>query len=458
MNKREKILLKEIADTQTGPFGTQLHEKDYVSIGTPIVTVEHLGEISFIKQNLPLVSDDDKLRLSKYILKEGDIVFSRVGSVDRCTYVSAKEDGWLFSGRCLRVRFNENANAKYVSFYFRQKFFKEMMLNISVGATMPSLNTSLMANIPLYLPKKETQKKIAKVLSSLDSKIELNNRINAELEAMAKTIYDYWFVQFDYPDQNGKPYKASGGKMVWNEELKREIPEGWGMEKMENWLNIDKSGDWGKDNPEGNFIKKVICFRGADINGLNGFGELKPPVRFINEKNSFKILNSHDLIIEISGGSPTQSTGRMAFITDATIKRFEHPLICSNFCKPISMKNKKLLYNFVYYWNNLYENGVFFGYEGKTSGIKNLLFDSFINSYSTVVPEDKVVEKFYNIMENIQEKKQTALAENQKLAELRDWLLPMLMNGQVKVKEATEYIQSPNYLSMAAEPEVGYGM
>jgi len=204
---------------------------------------------------------------------------------------------------------------------------------------------------------------------------------------------------------------------------------------MAEWLNIDKSGDWGKEEAEGNFTQKIICFRGADINGLNGLDELKPPVRYILEKNSFKILKSHDLIIEISGGSPTQSTGRLAFITDATIKRFEHPLICSNFCKPVSMRNKKLLYNFVYYWNSLYDNGVFFGYEGKTSGIKNLLLDSFLSSYYTVVPDEKIVEQFYDIMDNIQEKKQTALAENQKLTELRDWLLPMLMNGQVKVND-----------------------
>ena len=251
---------------------------------------------------------------------------------------------------------------------------------------------------------------------------------------MAKLLYDYWFIQFDFPNEKGKPYKSSGGKMVWSEELKREIPKGWEVEKMSEWIDSDKSGDWGKEEAEGNFTKEVTCIRGADINGLNGLAELKPPTRFILEKNSFKILNSHDLIVEISGGSPTQSTGRLAYITDATIKRFENPLICSNFCKPISMKNKKLLYNFAYYWNSLYDNGVFFGYEGKTSGIKNLLFDSFVNSFNTFVPEEKIINKFYDFMENIQSKKQTALAENQKLAELRDWLLPMLMNGQVKVK------------------------
>lgn len=452
MSKLQKYYLKEIAVTQTGPFGTQLHEEDYVDYGTPIVTVEHLGEIGFNLNNLPLVSDIDKKRLSKYVLREGDIVFSRVGSIDRCTYVSKNEDGWLFSGRCLRVRFNENANAQYVSYYFRQKYFKEMMLNISVGATMPSLNTTLMSNIPLFLPPIDSQQRISAVLSALDSKVRLNNLINTQLEAMAKTLYDYWFVQFDFPNAEGKPYKNSGGKMTWNKELKRELPKGWKATKMADWIEGDKSGDWGSEIEEGNYIQKVTCIRGADINGLNGLAELKPPTRFILEKNKHKILNSHDLIIEISGGSPTQSTGRLAFITDATINRFENPMICSNFCKAISLKNKKMLYNFAYYWNSLYENGAFFGHEGKTSGIKNLLFDSFVNSYWTVMPEEKIAEKFYDFMENIQNKKQSNLAENQQLSSLRDWLLPMLMNGQVKVGDVEEWSGL-----MVAEPGVEYG-
>lgn len=119
------------------------------------------------------------------------------------------------------------------------------------------------------------------------------------------------------------------------------------------------------------------------------------------------------------------------------------------------MKNKKVLYNFVYYWKSLYDVGIFFGYEGKTSGIKNLLFDSFVSSYYTVVPDDKIVDQFYNIMENIQEKKQTTLAENQQLASLRDWLLPMLMNGQVMVGESKENkasYKTDEKMRMAAEP------
>ncbi len=319
------------------------------------------------------------------------------------------------SSEFIVLRQNENTINDFIFYLAQSPAFRKRAISCMEGTSgRKRVNEGALKLQVLPIPDKSTQQKIASVLSALDSKIDLNNRINAELEAMAKTLYDYWFVQFDFPDKNGKPYKSSGGKMVWNEELKREVPEGWGVQKMSEWLDIDKSGDWGKDEAEGNFTKKVICFRGADINGLNGMDELKPPVRYILDKNSFKILKSHDLIIEISGGSPTQSTGRLAFITDATIKRFELPLICSNFCKPVSMRNKKLLYNFVYYWKSLYENGVFFGYEGKTSGIKNLLLDSFISSYYTVVPDKNLVNKFYDFMESVQEKKTNCFSRKPK--------------------------------------------
>lgn len=177
----EEYKLSDIAEVQTGPFGSQLHNEDYVSVGTPIVTVEHLGNRRFSKQNLPLVSDIDKERLAKYMLQEGDIVFSRVGSVDRCSYVSASENGWLFSGRCLRVRCGNSCYPLFLYYYFCNEPIKQYIKSIAVGATMPSINTGLMADIPIVLPNIEDQKRIAGILSSLDDKIELNRRINDNL-------------------------------------------------------------------------------------------------------------------------------------------------------------------------------------------------------------------------------------------------------------------------------------
>jgi type I restriction enzyme S subunit len=313
-------------------------------------------------------------------------------------------------------------------------YIKKSIQNSASGSIQDNINIDYLTKLKFKIPEKKYQDKIVDILFFLDSKIELNNKINKELESMAKTLYDYWFVQFDFPNENGKPYKSSGGKMVYNKELKRKIPEGWEVKTISQLIGNNKGGDWGKEQEEGNYTQKVSCIRGADLNGLNGLGELNPPERFILDKNSNKILESHDLIVEISGGSPTQSTGRLSFVIDETITRFENPLICSNFCKSFSLENKKYLYYFIYMWNNLYDNSVLFGWEGKTSGIKNLLFDSFSQKYFIVLPNESINQKFYEKMDSLHKMKQKNLKENQELANLRDWLLPMLMNRQVRVK------------------------
>lgn len=175
--------LSALADIQTGPFGSQLHKEDYVEVGTPIVTVEHLGRKRFSFQNLPHVSDEDKARLSKYTLQEGDIVFSRVGSVDRCSYVSKEYSGWMFSGRCLRVRPYAEINPLYLYYYFTMESTKQFIRGIATGATMPSINTKFMGEVPISYPNIDIQKKIESILSAIDAKIEVNDDINNNLAA-----------------------------------------------------------------------------------------------------------------------------------------------------------------------------------------------------------------------------------------------------------------------------------
>jgi len=175
--------LRDIADIQTGPFGSQLHKEDYVDIGTPIVTVEHLGKRIFTEQNLPKVSDEDKARLLKYVLKEGDIVFSRVGSVDRCSYVDVAHDGWMYSGRCLRVRPNAEVDPLYLYYFFCLEDTKQFVRNIAVGATMPSINTKLLGEVEVAYPSQREQQKTVALLSALDDKIEINQKINDNLAA-----------------------------------------------------------------------------------------------------------------------------------------------------------------------------------------------------------------------------------------------------------------------------------
>ncbi len=181
----EVLSLGEIASVKTGPFGSVLHAEDYVQSGTPIITVEHLGESSISRQNLPLVSDEDKKRLSAYELHTGDIVFSRVGSVDRNAYVTEAEDKWLFSGRLLRIRvLDTRSNPKYLSFFFKDTQIKSKVREIAVGQTMPSLNTKLLSGFPVYLPRLSEQQRIAEALSDMDELIASMEKLIAKEKAI----------------------------------------------------------------------------------------------------------------------------------------------------------------------------------------------------------------------------------------------------------------------------------
>lgn len=189
----KKTRLALMADIQTGPFGSQLHKEDYVENGTPIVTVEHLGERRFAMQNLPYVSDEDCIRLDKYRMLEGDVVFSRVGSVDRCSYAFAENNGWLFSGRCIRVRACREIDPLYLYYYLNSEAIKRFVRSIAVGATMPSINTKLMGEIPLLYPSIKEQRNMVHILSVIDDKIERNIAINKNLEEQAQAIFTHLF-------------------------------------------------------------------------------------------------------------------------------------------------------------------------------------------------------------------------------------------------------------------------
>ena len=195
MSEWQETTLGEIAEVQTGPFGSQLKNEQYIVGGTPVVTVEHISNFRIKDFDYPSVTAEDKNRLSRYLLKEGDIIFTRVGSVDLSAYVQAHQNDWMFSSRMLRVRPDKRVDARFLSYYFQQKSFRDYILNISVGATMPSINTGILKGIQVAYPDKAEQKAIASVLSSLDFKIDLLHRQNTTLEFMAETLYRQWFVE-----------------------------------------------------------------------------------------------------------------------------------------------------------------------------------------------------------------------------------------------------------------------
>ena len=177
--------LEDVADVKTGPFGSALHADDYVLTGTPIITVEHLGEQMITRQNLPLVSAQDKQRLSAYLLEEGDIVFSRVGSVDRNAYVTKNEEGWLFSGRLLRIRSKSvKLHSRFLVYYFKAEPVKAKIRNIAVGQTMASLNTKLLNSFEIAIPPLPEQRAIASALSDADKYITALEKLIAKKRAI----------------------------------------------------------------------------------------------------------------------------------------------------------------------------------------------------------------------------------------------------------------------------------
>ena len=452
MSKLDFDVLKRLT-SKIGSGATPTGGKsEYKDEGIALIRSQNVLDMCFSKDGLAFIDEKQASKLDNVTVLEGDILLNITGdSIARVCKVPKEILPARVNQHVSIIRANERRDQNYLLYYLI--FRKDYLLTISrVGGTRNALTKEAIEKIEIRFD--DNHKKIGAVLSLLDEKIELNNKISTELEQMAKMLYDYWFVQFDFPNSKGKPYKSSGGKMVYSDVIKRDVPKGWEVNTFADWIKETKTGDWGKDEAEGNYIERVFCVRGADINGINGKGTVKAPERFILRNNISKALSVNDFVIEISGGSPTQSTGRIALLSSKVFERFNAPVICSNFCKAVSLKDEKYVFNFQQEWRRLYDANVFFGFEGKTSGIKNFLFDSFANSYQVILPPKEVVEKFYEFAHSLEVKKQNNLLQNQQLAALRDWLLPMLMNGQAKVLD--NYGSSEETINTAFEPSLVY--
>ncbi|MEK7071055.1 MAG: restriction endonuclease subunit S, partial [Patescibacteria group bacterium] len=266
----------------TGPFGSQLHASDYVRHGIPCIMPANMKNNRIDLSDVVFIAEADAQRLSKYLVKENDILYSRRGDVTQKALIRKKEVGYFCGTGCLLLRPGENFDARFLTHYLSIPTIKGWIISQAVGATMPNLNTGILSDIPFHGPEKAEHEKIANVLSTLEDAMEINDKIGQTLEVITKTLYDYWFVQFDFPDENGKPYKSSGGRMVWSEALKTEIPNGWKVQKISEIIRDEKNGDWGKEEETQKYTNKVFCIRGADINGLNGKEFCNPPQRFIS--------------------------------------------------------------------------------------------------------------------------------------------------------------------------------
>lgn len=385
--------LRDIADIQTGPFGSQLHKEDYVDIGTPIVTVEHLGNRVFTEQNLPKVSDEDKARLSKYVLKEGDIVFSRVGSVDRCSYVDAAHDGWMFSGRCLRVRPNTEVDPLYLYYFFCLEDTKQFVRNIAVGATMPSINTKLLGEVEVAYPSQTEQQKIVALLSALDDKIEINQKINDNLYAQAKAIFAQRFIGIET------------------------IPDGWkkgNLLDIANYLNgLAMQKFRPRDDEVGLPVLKIKELRqgSCDVSSELCSPSIKP--EYIVHDGDVIFSWSGSLLVDIWCGGTCGLNQHLFKVTSETYDQW-----------------------FYYLWT-AHHLERFIAIAADKATTMGHIKRGELEKAEVLIPSEKDYKGISSLMNPLFNLIIANRIEARKLAELRDELLPKLMSGEIDVSEVS---------------------
>ena len=287
--------------------------------------------------------------------------------------------------------------------------------NQKSGSGVPTMNRNHLHPIKIRAYRDKTcQQRTIKILSLIDKKIQINNQINQELEAMAKTLYDYWFVQFDFPDQNGKPYKSSGGKMVYHPELKREIPEGWGVEKLSSILEIGRETINPMKTPKEEF--KYYSIPEYDVSGSFSYelGETIKSNKFLVEKSDLLVSKLNPWFNRVVYNLEESAISSTEFIVWKTINRFE-----KNFLYQVATSE-----GFIEYCTRFAT--------GTSNSHKRVSPDIMV---SFQIPFEKTyIQKFGEITDSIRTQVLQNNEQNQELIQLRDWLLPMLMNGQVKVE------------------------
>lgn len=389
----------------------------YSPIGTdkgfPMLSVKDMRENGFDYSNCKFISNQDYNTLVRNDCKPllNDVLIAKDGSYLKHVFVVKNEinQAILSSIGILRPDLNL-INPHYLKYYLQTKSVKETVAKKYVsGSALPRIILKNFGEIDILKPDLSTQQKIASILSALDDKIELNNKINAELEQMAKTLYGYWFVQFDFPNEEGKPYKSSGGKMVYNEVLKREIPEGWEVKKLCEIANITmgQSPTGESYNDEGNGI---IFFQGS-----TDFGWRFPENRVYTTQPT-RFAKEDDILLSVRAPIGTMNLA----MKDCCIGRGLAALNEKN-------RNSSFL---IYQMNYFKKKFEYLNSVGTTFG--SLTKDE-LYKLELVYPSKKILKQFETIVSTFDNRIKINTKQNKELSALRDWLLPMLMNGQVKV-------------------------
>ena len=413
-----KYKLGDISEIQSGPFGTQLHKDEYVLEGIPMLNSKNIGNGIVVEDSLDFVPEAVCERLPRYVLKKGDILFGRAGTIERHTYVDSKYDGCFQGTNCIRIRCKDKQKSRYISYYLWLNKLKVKIENAAGGSIQSYITTDLLKDIEVEIP--DDYEKRANFLSLIDEKIHNNNQINDNLEQQILSIYHYLFTQFDFPDEVGKPYCSSGGKMLQNDILKRNIPITWKVKTLgelcsfQNGINYDKGIIGDKDY-------RIINVRNISSSSIL-LDENELDIISLPHKKGDKYCVTDDSIIIARSGIPGATRILFKPTTNTIFCGF---IIC---CTPT---DKELQYYLTFYLKLLEGSSA-----TQTGGsiLQNVSQDT-LSSLPVPIPPKMLLDEFNQTVLQTFELIHTNMNETSQLINLRDWLLPMLMNGQATIND-----------------------
>lgn len=372
------------------------------------------------KGEIPVYGGNGILAYSNDFNTDGEnIIIGRVGAY--CGNVNYVNGRCWVSDNAILAKVVSGNNSKYM--YYRLVY--QDLHNLRIGSSQPLLTQSIIKKTEIKLPPLEEQKAIANILSTLDEKIEVNNRINKTLEEMAQAIFKHWFVDFEFPNENGEPYKSSGGEMVESE--LGMIPKKWEIVEIGELCKAQIGGDWGKDE---RFINSVpaVCLRGTDLQKLKELGfSREAPIRWV-KKNSIEKRRISELDILI-GGSGLGPVGRSLCYSNNFERLYDYPITYSNFCKRIRAINRPMAIYLEQIIEGLHKTNEIKHYVNGTS-VPNLDIKGLLK-HKIIKPDNEVIEAFSVIKENYFNYKYSK--ENLILSQIRNTLLPKLMSGEIRV-------------------------
>ena len=427
---------------QTGPFGSQLHASDYRPVGTPSIMPRNLGDNCVIAEGIARVGDSDAGRLRRYLVREGDIVYSRRGDVEKRALIRPREDGWLCGTGCLRVRLGKNgADPRYASYYFGHSAVREWIVRHAHGATMPNLNTTILSACPFVEPPILEQRAIAHILGTLDDKIDLNRRMIATLEAMARALFRSWFVDFDpvrakvEGRDTGLPKDVADlfpDRLVASE--LGEIPDGWGPERLDNIATITKGRSYRRRELTASDTALVTLKSFARGGGYRPEG-LKP---FSGLYRNEQVVQPGEVIVACTDVTQVAEViGRSAVVEETSSFR---TLVASLDIFIVRPKNASPGRGFVYYVTGT-ENFVTHTLARTTGTTVLHLSKEAVASFRFALPPKPLMERFEHCAGLLRARIQAGASAFAALVDIRDTLLPKLISGELRVRGAEKLVK-----------------